>query len=126
MNLDDLTIGQARELAGMFGNGKAPTALHSALLGRYVVVRCQNAGVHTGILEMKQGQEVRLRNARRIWSWTQPDTNDGALSGVANHGVGKGSKVAGPVDTIELTDAIEVIATTDKAETSIKNAKWSS
>ena len=36
----------------------------------YVIVRCTHAGVHAGELMARKGQEVELRNARRIWYWT--------------------------------------------------------
>ena len=40
----------------------------------YVIVRTYSAGVFAGYLEKRNGQEVILRQARRIWYW------DGAAS----------------------------------------------
>lgn len=40
----------------------------------YVIVRCENAGVFAGYLESREGREVTLLKARRIWYW------DGAAS----------------------------------------------
>ena len=37
---------------------------------KYVIVRTYSAGVFAGELESKNGQEVVLRNARRIWYWS--------------------------------------------------------
>ena len=69
-----------------------------------VVVRTYSAGVHVGELASRKGQEVVLRNARRIWSWS------GALSlhEVASRGIA-GGKVSVAVPEILLLQAIEVI-----------------
>jgi hypothetical protein len=77
---------------------------------KQVVVRTFSAGVHVGALVSRKGQEVTLRSARRIWSWT------GALSlhEVASRGI-TGGKVSVLVSEILLTQAIEVIAMTDAA-----------
>lgn len=37
---------------------------------KYVIVRTYSAGVFAGELESRTGQEVVLRNARRIWYWS--------------------------------------------------------
>jgi len=37
--------------------------------GARVLIRANSAGVHFGTLEERNGQEVRLSNARRLWSW---------------------------------------------------------
>lgn len=126
MNIEDLTLKQIRELQGLFGGSTQNQADHmqSQYIGKYVVVRTYSAGVHAGILQEKKGREARLVSARRIWSWTAASKEDGALSAVARIGVGQGSKIAGPVDSIELTEAIEVLPTTDAARSSIEGGSW--
>lgn len=42
--------------------------------GDFVLIRTFSAGVHFGTLVSKEGQEVHLKNARRLWNWA------GALS----------------------------------------------
>lgn len=72
----------------------------------HVLIRTTSAGVHFGTLVSRSGQEVHLKNARRLWSW------NGALSlsEVAMNGVEiKNSKISVPVDEIILTTAIEII-----------------
>lgn len=78
MNLDDLTIGEARKLAALFGN-VAPTAapastLYTDLIGKPVLVRSRGSGVWAATLDAHEvnaaGNSVRLSNARRLWSWT--------------------------------------------------------
>lgn len=99
--------------------------MKSKLIGTFVIVRTYSAGVHAGILEEKDGKEVRLVDAYRIWSWMQPQTNTGSLSAVAEYGVGPGSKIGNKVSMIELTEAIEIIAATDDSKHSIEAATWS-
>jgi hypothetical protein len=88
---------------------------------KYVVVRTYSAGVHVGTLESQNGKEVQLSNARRIWSWKGANT----LHEIANHGVGKGSRVSEPVASIMLTEAIEVIQATTLARDNLEAATWS-
>jgi hypothetical protein len=74
--------------------------------GTFVLIRTFSAGVHFGTLIERNGQEVYLKNARRLWSWS------GALSlsEVASKGIDlKNSKVSVPVEEILLTQAIEII-----------------
>jgi hypothetical protein len=98
--------------------------MNSKLIGKFVVVRTYSAGVHAGVLEAKEGKEVRLSNAYRIWSWTQPKTNTGSLSAVSQFGVGKESKIGNAVPLIELTEVIEIIEASNLAQESIKAATW--
>jgi hypothetical protein len=89
----------------------------------YVIVRTYSAGVFAGHLLKRVGQEVTLKDARRIWYW------DGAasLSQLAMEGTSKpqNCKFPCPVSEILLTQAIEVIPCTKKAEKSIKGVtEW--
>ena len=110
VNLDDLTIGEARQLAAMFG-GEKKEAVHPAT-GRFVVVRCYAAGVHIGILQAADGKSVHLTRARRIWKWT-----GGALScsEIAMVGI-TGGTLSVEVPTVFLLDAVEIIPGTAEAE----------
>jgi len=71
-----------------------------------VLIRANSAGVHFGTLVSQKGQQVHLKNARRIWNWT------GALSlsEIAAKGLNiSNSKISAPVEEIILPTAIEVI-----------------
>lgn len=73
---------------------------------RKVLIRTYSAGVHYGTLVNRDGQEVHLKNARRLWSW------NGALSlsEIASKGIDiKNSKLSVSVDEIILTQAVEII-----------------
>jgi len=87
----------------------------------YVVVRTYSAGVHVGELVERNGKEVRLANARRIWSWEGANT----LHEIATAGVSAGSKVSVSVAMIDLTEAIEIIHCSEAGERSLRAAKWS-
>jgi hypothetical protein len=83
---------------------------------KYVVVRTYSAGVHVGELDHRNGKEVVLLRARRIWSWTGAFT----LSAIAVGGVGAGSRLSVEVPEITLTEAIEVIVTEVAAEKNLR------
>ncbi len=87
----------------------------------YVIVRTYSAGVFAGYLEKREGKEVVLRNARRIWYWA----GAASLSQLAVDGTAKPENCKFPVEVpkVELTEVIEVLTCTDKAFNSIKNVK---
>lgn len=82
------------------------------MIGKKVLIRTRSAGVHFGELVSRNGQEVHLKNARRLWSWS------GALSlsEVASKGIELDkSKVSVPVEEIILPQAIEIISISAKS-----------
>jgi len=85
---------------------------------KYQIVRTQSAGVFAGYVESKDGQEVVIRNARRLWYWS----GAASLSQLANDGVKKPNDCKFPqvVDKIELLQAIEILDVTEKAKKSIE------
>ena len=88
---------------------------------QYKIVRTYSAGVFAGYIESRNGQEVVMRNARRIYYW------DGAasLSQLAMEGVSKPDNCKFPceVERIELLNVIEILDCTDKAKQSIATVK---
>jgi hypothetical protein len=94
------------------------------MIGKYVVVRADRAGVFAGTLTEKSGTEVIMEQARRIWYW------DGAasLSEMAINGVSKpeNCKFPAPLQKILVLGVIEIIPCTKKAEESLKGVPiWS-
>ena len=121
MNINDLTIGQAKELSALFGNQQSSNDGIQFGIGKNVIIRTYSAGVWCGTLSQKAGNEVILTNARRLWRWWAAESI--SLSGVANFGIIEDkSQIAPKVDGVWL-EAIEIIPTTDKAEKSIMEAK---
>jgi hypothetical protein len=77
-----------------------------AQTGDEVIVRTYSAGVHIGNLKSRDGREVVLTNARRLYSWQGAFT----LNAVATLGVSRsGSRISKPVSEITLLEAIEII-----------------
>ena len=116
MNIDDMRIGEAKQLAGMFGN---QPPMENGMIGQYVIVRCRDAGVHAGVLESHNGRECVLTEARRLWYW-KPANGAAFLSGVAEDGLDAKSKVGKPVSLIHLTENCEIILCSSVAESSIR------
>lgn len=87
----------------------------------YVVCRTYSAGVFAGYLSKREGREVTLKNARRIWYW------DGAatLSQLAMEGTKKPENCKFPcaVDEVLLLEAIEILPCTAQAKESIQGVK---
>jgi hypothetical protein len=83
----------------------------------YKMVRTYSAGVFYGIVESRNGQEVVMRNARRVWSWA----GAASLSQLATEGTSKPNECKFPcaVDRVELLQVIEIIDMTDKAVKSL-------
>jgi len=85
----------------------------------YVIIRTYSAGVHAGYLKERDGKEVILLNARRLWYWSGASS----LSQLAVDGVQDPSSCKFPCEVAEitLTEAIEIIPCTEKARLSIKD-----
>lgn len=83
----------------------------------YVIVRTYSAGVFAGYLKSRDGKEVVLREARRLWYWK----GAASLSQLAMEGTKepKGCKFPCCVDEITLTETIEIIACCEGARKSI-------
>ena len=96
----------------------APTAINNGMLGKYVIVRCRDAGVHAGVLEWHSGRECVLRESRRLWYW-KPAEGAAFLSGVADLGLDESSKLGRPT-RVHLTENCEIIQCTERAEKSIR------
>jgi len=118
MNINDLTIGQAKELANLFGN-KESTSLQSlnCFIGKKVIIRTYSAGVHFGTLTEKVGKEVILKDSRRLYYW-KTKNNGISLSDIAIGGIDKDSKLCEPVDI--WLEAIEIIPCSDECIKSIE------
>ena len=84
----------------------------------YCIIRTYSAGVFAGYVESQNGQEVVIRQARRLWYW------DGAasLSQLAIDGVSKPQSCKFPmkVSKIKVLQAIEIIECSGKAKKSIE------
>jgi len=98
-------------------DGGKPLVKPDPLVGQYVIVRTYSAGVFAGILDSRNGKEVTVKNARRLWQWS----GAASLSQLAMEGVKNpdGCKFPCEVDFVFLTEAIEVLPVTEAARKSI-------
>jgi hypothetical protein len=91
----------------------------------YVIVRTYSAGVFAGYLKEREGQEVILTDARRLWYWEGASS----LSQLSKEGTSKPNECKFPceVDEVLLLQAVEILPVTEKARKSIKSVPvWSS
>lgn len=116
MNIEEITIKEAREIASFFNGTSSPgkQAWRHPLIGKRVLVRTYSAGIHIGTLvsvNPDNSMECELHDALRLWKWTGGGLS---LSAVANNGI-KGGRL-NRTGTVVLTNAIEYISTTSSAE----------
>lgn len=120
MNLDELTLGQIKEIGVLLNlpakTVKSGNADNHPMMGRRCLIRTYSAGVHIGDvvwINPENSMEVKLTNALRLWKW---EGGGLSLSAVANNGI-KGGRLNKTGDVF-LTNAIEFIPTTNDAEQS--------
>ena len=92
---------------------------------KYVIVRTYSAGVFAGMLVSRDGKEVQLADARRLWYWA----GAASLSQLAVSGTSKPKECKFPVavPSITLTEVIEILDVTPAAEISVKGVpEWHS
>jgi len=119
MNIDNLTLGQIKQLRELFGENQKSKETLNCQLGEKVIIRTYSAGVWFGTLDQKSGNEVILKDARRMWKWWARKSI--SLSGVAQYGIRHDeSKIAPAVSKVWL-EAIEIISLTNEAIESIES-----
>jgi hypothetical protein len=96
--------------------------MENGMIGKYVIVRCRDAGVHAGVLEGNEGRECVLTESRRLWYW-KPAKRQKYLSGVAVAGLDPKSKVGAELPRLHLTETCEIIECSDEASASIRGQK---
>ncbi len=123
MNIDNLTFGELKQIAALFNGAQTTVAANhgNPVIGQYCIARCCAAGVHAGEVVSVDGENVVLKNSRRLWSWKAKDGL--ALSGVAQFGLtAENSKLDVTNPAIYLTGVCELIPCSDKAKESINEA----
>ena len=115
ININELTIGDVKELKKMFGGCENKVSLEKhPMLGKRCLCRTYSAGVHIGdvvYVNPENSMEVKLENALRLWKW---EGGGLSLSAVANNGIVKGR--LNKTGEVFLTNVIEMIPTTTEAE----------
>ena len=87
----------------------------------YCIVRSARAGVFAGYVVSRNGMEVILKKARRIWYWS----GAASLSQLANEGTKKPSECKFPAEVpyVVLTESIEILPVSENAKKSIDGVK---
>ena len=95
--------------------------MYKEFLGKKVIVRADRAGVFHGVLEeVGENMAVKMSNCRKLWYWS----GAAAVQQLAIDGVdGSGCKFTKTVDSIVVSNAIEIIACTQKASDAIEAVK---
>ena len=113
MNIDDLTIKNVKDIFSFFNKKEeSKTSIGiNCFIGVKCIIRTYSSGVWFGIVEEKNGDEVILKDARRLRYWKA--VKETSLSAVASYGLTKESNLTNPV-TVWLRP-IEIIPCTDIA-----------
>lgn len=119
MNIDDLTIGEARQIANMFG-GKSSSNMLDHVIGKYVIVRSRNEGINAGVVKAADETGIILSEARRIWYHKPKDKKLSWYEGVAKTGLSSDSKVSGSVDEKAIIESYSITFCSADAEASIR------
>jgi hypothetical protein len=117
LNINDLTIGQAKELANFFN--KQNGNLASSMIGKYVIVRSRNEGINAGHVEQADDTGIVLTDARRIW-YHRPENKAMAwYEGVAVSGLSSDSRLSTTVKRKVIIEDYSITECSDVAAKSI-------
>lgn len=121
VNLDNLTLGQLKEIGALLNNNVSNLSKNDGLcsmIGKKVIIRTYSAGVWFGTLSQKIEEEVILTDARRMYQWFCKESI--SLSAVAVYGIiHNKSMICVPVEQIWLK-AIEILPCTESSILSIE------
>lgn len=126
MNLNELTLGQIKELQSLFNSGVTSTnkpAISDHMIGKYVIVRTRNDGVNCGYLVAADETGVVIKDARRIWYHKPKDNKQCWYEGVANTGVSDDSKLSASVAEKIIIEDYCLTLCSDEGANSLKMAK---
>ena len=85
------------------------------------IIRTQSAGVHVGTVHSRNGIEVVLHDARRVWRWRGANT----LHELSQHGADEEwTRISEPAPAILLTQAIEIITCSAAAAADLTRSRW--
>lgn len=123
MDINDMTIRQAKELTAIFGGNSADvrTVAHT-MVGKYAIIRSRNEGINAGLILAADHTGVVLGNARRLWHHRPKVTTESWYEGVANHGLSSDSRVSGVATQKAIIEDYSVTVCSDEARQSIEAA----
>lgn len=123
MNLDDLTIGEAKQLAAMFGGAGAPvndSVFSTAGAKMPVIVTTDKRGVMFGYTTNHAARPIILTQARMCLYWS---ADVGGVFGLGEIGPTTGCKISATLPSIILDGVTAVMTVDAKAEAAWNSAK---
>ena len=125
MDINDLTIGQAKEIAAAFSSTVKPSGATNGD-GRYVIVRSRDAGVLFGKFAGNDRDTIHLTDAVQMWRWKA--AKGGTLLDCAEFGVdASGCKFSFSKARVTVFNACALIDCENVATASIlavKGGEW--
>ena len=121
MNLDNLTIGEAKAIAAMVSAAPTPSKATTGD-GRAVIVRSRDQGVMYGNFAGNDGSTVSLTNAVQMWRWKAK--KGGTLADCAEFGVDEsGCKFSHGKATVTIFNACALIDCSEVASKSLDSVE---
>lgn len=97
-------------------------AIKKKLVKRIVLVRSAQSGVWIGEFFSRKGQDVTLKNARKIWRWRGANTtSELAMNGCDSHAF---TRVAEPTKKVIVFLCCELHDSNEAAEKRIAACRW--
>lgn len=88
---------------------------------KYCIVRSYRSSPFAGYVSSRNGTEVTILEARRIWYWEgAASLSQLAMSGTSNPSA---CKFPEPVSSVTVLDAIEILECSEKGKKSIQGVK---
>ncbi len=121
MDINSLTIRQAKEPAAMFAAATPQSAgSFTPHVGKICIIRTYASGVFMALVVKQEGRMVEMGDARRLWSWKASEGI--SLSAVAVDGVdSKSCKLPQPTPSHTVLDALEIIPASVKCIASVNS-----
>ena len=121
-DFDNLTIGQAKKIGGMFGIGREDSVITETRTHarRPIIVCTDKRGVVFGYCDNVAARPIALSDARMCLYWS-PDV--GGVFGLAEKGPTKDCKISAVVPTITLEGVTAVMSVDPVAELAWTSAK---
>jgi len=124
MNINNLTIGQAKEIQSFFSSEeKKSTSIFNSIVGEYVLVRSRNEGLNAGYIELADETGIVLIEARRIWYHKPKDKSTSWYEGISISGLSNDSKISCLVNKKIIVEDYSITICSEAAKKSIQEHK---
>ena len=126
LDLDNITIGQAKQIASFLSNCKAEekgnkSGITDRMIGKYVICRTRNEGINFGKVLIADETGCVLEEARRIYYHKPKDNKLSWYEGVATTGLSPDSKISGSVPSKTIIEDYSLTECTEVAIESLIN-----